>query len=152
MQITTRFDIGQRVYPIRQQQKPVTTPACEVCNGENFSQITVDVPKYGELLINCPNKRGDSNNHRPIVVDVNTDWVVLDVEEVIKLTMRYEDATYKAGPNWKPFHPNNTTYALSPDKVNSHQVWQEDDLFASSEQAQAACDRRNEEAELEISS
>lgn len=142
MIFTTNFDVRQTVYPIKQQSKVTTTPACEVCNGENFGGVEIDVPKFGKLLINCPEKRADHNNHGPITVDVNTDWVVLSPERIIKVTARWERAD---DPNFKPFWDNGVRYALTPNSLHSHRVWKQEDLFASAEEAEANCKRRNEE-------
>ncbi len=146
MQITTKYNVGNmNVFPIKQQQKPTTSPACEVCNGERFGSIEVDVPKYGKVQINCPVKREDDNNHRPIIIEVNTDWVVLPPETIIQLSVTWEENNDR---DHKPFQRNGVTYALTPDRLNSHKVWQEDDLFSSETDAQAACDMRNEQRHL----
>ena len=143
MHITSKYDVGNmNVFPIKQQQKPITTPACEVCNGEGFGSIEVDVPKYGKVQIHCPVKRDDNNNHRPIVIEVNTDWVVLPPETIIKMTVAWEETSDR---DHNPFQRNGVTYALTPDRLNSHKVWQEDNLFSSEMDAQAACDARNKQ-------
>ena len=146
MQIKSKYDVGNiNMFPIKQQQKPITSPACVVCNGEGFGSIEIDVPKYGKVQINCPVKRGDNNNHRPIIVEVNTDWVVLPPETIIHLSMVWEESRDR---DFEPFSRNGVTYGLTPDKENSRRIWQEENLFSSKEDAQAVCDARNEQRRL----
>lgn len=144
MLFNTRFDLNQLVYGIVQQSKAVTTPRCEVCDGTQ--RVKVFIVGHGDAEYSCPATRPDRNNHSPIVVDVNTDWVVNAPERVIKLRVQHEEVWYQDAEKFKPFHKNGVNYALTPDHYNSHKVWQEENLFDSIEQAQAACDSRNKEA------
>lgn len=140
MQFSTRFNLNEVVYGITQQSRPDTTPACEVCEGSGY--VKVFIIKHGDAEYPCPNKRGDGNNHRPIVVTVKTLWEVEKPQHVIKVRVQHEEAL---APEFKPFHKNSVDYALHPDKYNSHKVWQEDNLFSTEEHAQAVCDTRNKE-------
>ena len=143
MQISSKYNTGNvNVFPIKQQQKPITSPACEVCNGEGFGTVEVEVPKFGNIKINCPAKRRDNNNHRPIIIEVNTDWIVLPPQTIIHLSMSWEDSIDR---DYDPFSRNGITYGLTPDKENSRRIWQEADLFSSEEDAQKACDARNKQ-------
>ena len=143
MHVTSKYDVGNvNVFPIKQQQKPITSPACEVCNGEGFGTVEVEVPRFGKVQMRCPVKREDNNNHRPIIVEVNTDWVVLPSQTIIHLDISWEESTDR---DFEPFHRNGVTYSLTPDKENSRRIWQENDLFSSETDAQAACDTRNKQ-------
>lgn len=146
MIIESKFRVGAHgVYAIRLGKKATTTPACDVCEGTQ--RVQVEVEGFGEADYACPVPRGDRNNHRPIVVQVNDVWEIeRSAEVVIKVRMAYEEVWGKDADKFKPFHSNGTSYALTPDSYNSHRVWQESDLFSSPGDAQAACDSRNKEA------
>lgn len=145
MQITTKFDVGQTVTSIKREMKTINAPACPVCHGLDFGLVTVDLPNFGKAKFNCPNKR--PQGHGEYAEEVFSKWVIdrADVP-IIKGMIRYEygDKVLGQHPNWKPFAENRVTYALVPDTLNSHRVYDEDNLFATVAEAQAACDERNE--------
>jgi hypothetical protein len=139
MKIETRFDLGQTVWAIR-HQGVYRIIACEVCG--KTGKITIGTEEFV-----CPKCNGKSAH--PIWSGekhyVSCHGIVGQVAPVYVDTRFCDYAK-------EPIQHN---YMIDSTGVGSGQVWRENELFASREEAQAECDKRNgllnlvDEAELQ---
>jgi len=132
MQLDTKFNLGDIVVPIRQRYETVGDP-CPECEGTGRAALL----KGG--TVRCPNRECRSGliHHTAIrpwkpSTDFTSAIGKVDAE-------RYADARQGT---------SRTTYMIEATGVGSGTLWSEADLFATVEDAQAECDRRNAAAVL----
>ena len=127
MQITTKFNLGQTVYPIRSCPKQVVT-TCSTCGGSG--RVTIVNKGY-----KCPEcyGTGTKTHTEPQKWQV-VDTAISKIGSVsVELYTKYH----------QKINENQIRYMLEATGVGGGTLWNEDDLFATLEEAQAECDRRN---------
>lgn len=126
MTYTSKFDIGQEVWLVRNErfQRIVKCSACG-----HSGKIVIN----GEELI-CPKCSGRSAHAQY----VGQKHYVYDHSQVGKIEIEDHPSRYgKETPNPR------VKYMVFATGVGSGQVWDEEDLFPTEAEAQACCDRRN---------
>ena len=128
MEITTKFNLGQKVYPIRSFRKELIT-TCPICDG--IGEVTISGKEY-----TCPECCGSGT--RTLVEPQK--WQVVDeyISKIGKIAVELYAERYQKR------NEGHTRYMLGATGVGSGTLWNEDDLFATIEEAQAECERRNE--------
>lgn len=126
MNITTKFNLGDEVYPIRQMRKEVVTP-CVTCDGVGEAELV------NGKRITCPACYGRKTdiNYAPQAWYISMD----SIGEVGKI----EVTLYAPGYSYK----SEERYMLSSTGVGTGTCWHARDLFASMDEATAECDARN---------
>lgn len=146
MKIESKYSLGDIVYTV---QKTQVYENCTVCDGEG----TVDVQvKEGYYKVFCPNCKG----HKTVVTTTNRIWVILEkvfvgigmaspiaeakyeIKEVIVKEdgISYKVVLYNEGANLSRFTKDRLTKTIS-----------EELLFLSKVEAQAYCDKMNQQEE-----
>lgn len=124
MEIKTKYDLGQLVYVITYVQDKEWV-VCTTCEGKKVSinGATFTCPK-------CHNTGGDFRYTGKKFIVYNSSTIgKIDID-------RFEK---------KKNGDDRTTYMLYATGVGSGTMWNECDLWPTEEEAQAECDRRNEE-------
>ena len=126
MDITTKYDLGDYVYPISKRIKKVKIPTnCPACNDEGSVKIN-------DKTYLCPDCRGYAYH----TIDGDTEWCVeYKAGKIGKINIELYSPKYKRESHYK--------YMLNSTGVGSGQLWKEEDLLLSEEETQAECDRRN---------
>lgn len=139
--ITTRFALGDVVTPIARSSE-VVRERCKACDGAG----EVALLKGG--FVPCPNRY---KNPKPCVggfvsIDVISLWHVSQGSrgEIGSIEVRRVALKFQRNAS-----PSETRYMLATTGVGSGQVWREEDLFSTDEEAQEACDERNAVLQLE---
>ena len=127
MEITTKFNLGQKVYPIRSFRKELIT-TCPICDG--IGEVTIAGKEY-----TCPECYGSGTRTH---VEPQK-WQVIN--EYISKIGKIAVELY-AEPYQKRNH-DRILYMLEASGVRSGSFHNEDDLFATIEEALAECERRN---------
>jgi hypothetical protein len=131
MNIETKFDLGDTVYPVRECRKD-HIETCEVCSGSGV----VTVQESGKK-IKCDECCGDGVKKSNLP---NGYYFLGDsVGSVGKIEPEYYDKRYLRDG----YHKNRIKYMLSSTGVGSGSIWYEDQLFASAEEAEAYCEEQN---------
>ena len=130
MVIETKFNLGQRVYALS-----LTTASrwikCKSCEG-NGTII------HNETVFLCTKCDGDGEKHECY----GKEWM-LEYEEakIGKIQIELYRQTFINQGKGK----NSIIYMLDPTGVGSGYTWNEDDLFATFEEACVEAEKRNEE-------
>ena len=124
MELTTKFNLGQTVYPINcYSEKIIET--CAVCNGSKNITL-VDDESY-----RCPKCYGNGNltSYGANIYHVGEATMIgkVDVEKYFK-------------PNKGD---DRIKYMLYSTGIGSGTLWDEKDIFATEEDASAECEKRN---------
>lgn len=129
MEIITKFNLNQKVYPICNYQKEVVT-TCPTCDG--IGEVTIADKEYI-----CPECYGSGTKTfvEPQKWQVINEYIGKIGKVAVELYVeRYQKRNYE----------DQIRYMLKSTGVGSGTLWNEDDLFATIEEAQAECERRNE--------
>ncbi len=128
MKITTKYDLKDFVYPIKQGGYDEFIN-CETCEGKGI--INVNNTKKTILCPVCWGHRG----HKKWKADK---WYVCKESygQIGKVVVEIYDKKYHDGKK-------EYKYMLDSTGVGSGTLWYEDRLFASVEDAQAECNRKN---------
>lgn len=152
MKIETKFDLGQEVHKIHSTRKEIRIP-CPDCGGISEMQT----PSGG--VITCDRCRHAEYHGYPkgtIPSYEDSAWHVMPssytVGKVSAHRYDYDGGDPDSGfDNYRPPKPGSDKeeYMLWETGVGSGHIHYAADLFATREEAQAECDRRNEEDEEE---
>jgi len=134
MEINTKYNFGDYVYPIISKPEEIKVyNNCPVCH--DIGKIELNNTKY-----TCPECRGNTYK----IKYGDPEWFVyshgggfigkIDLDLYDK---KYEDNYYG--------HKSKISYMLDTTGIGSGNLWEEDNLFLSKEEAQVECDRRNKE-------
>ena len=133
MKITTKFNLGDAVYPIQRGGCSIFIP-CKTCNGTGRITIT----ESGENLL-CPKCYGRKGSQEWQQLK----WgIPFSAGTIGKIDLELYAEEYHED------HDDKTQYMLSITGVGSGTLWYENQLFLSHEEAQKECDKRNEENQL----
>jgi ribosomal protein L37AE/L43A len=144
MKIETKFGMGQRVFKIHKSKQPYRA-VCDECGGKDIITATgkvVKCPKCGYATFHGYPK-GTVQKYK------ESAWHIDRTLTIGKITAeRY--ATEGGDPdsmfvNKKAGQQDKTSYMAWESGVGSGSVYYEQYLFATEEEAQAECDRRNAE-------
>ena len=135
MEIKTKFNHGQRVQAIIQGQEKYTEK-CPICEGNGYFT-------YKDKKIECSEsgcwgkgyitKYKETNWHIPKNID-SIGWSNFEIQKI---------GVELYNPNNKKVSKNRSWIYYMAD--SSGTMWNEDNLFASVEEAQAECEKRNKE-------
>jgi hypothetical protein len=131
MNINTKYNYGDLVYPISTRREKVKVPRnCPVC--KDTGTVTLNNNTYS-----CPECRGYTYH----TVEGEIEW--------------YADIYYKGkigkidiefyAPKYKREGDSKICYMLDSTGVGSGTVWEERNLFLSCDEAEKECIRRNDE-------
>lgn len=146
MRIETKFELGQTVHHIRKSRKAIRIP-CPDCGG--VSEMTT--PAGGKLICRkCDMATYHGHKKGTVGSYEESAWHRDGVGTIGRVTVERYD--YNGGDpdsqfvNYKPPKPNSDkeTYMMWETGVGSGTLHSADDLFATKEEAQAECGRRNE--------
>jgi len=129
MEINTKFNFGDTVYPISYKQEEIKKyNNCPICND------TGKVELKGELYT-CPNCHGRTYEIKRGEIE----WYTYYLSGVIgKINIDFYDEKYDD-------EESTITYMIDSTGIGSGTLWMEDNLFLSEKEAQEECDRRNRE-------
>ena len=128
MEITTKFNLGDYVYPIIRSGYN-GFKKCETCGGNGYVTI-----KENGKEIDCPECYGEGGHEEWI----SERWMVSS--ESLGMVGKVSAELYYDDDNGQSRY----TYMLSSTGIRSGTVWYEKDLFLTKEEAQTECDLRNE--------
>lgn len=149
MKIETKFDLGQKVYKIFFTRKAVRIP-CPDCGGVS----EMKTPSGGTLTCSrCRHAVYHGHPKGTITSYEDSAWHITDVGTIGRVGVTKYD--YMGGDpdndfdNYKPPESGSDKeeYMFWETGVGSGTLHKGDDLFATRGEAQAECDRRNEEGE-----
>ena len=130
MQIQTKFSLGQKVYPVVCDSETIKQD-CPLCNGTGYVGIA-----GANRTITCPDCCGRGYN----IKQAKTQWHILkgntkigEVRVNVHYTCNNADDLVKE---------KEEQYMLYCSGVGSGTLWSKD-LYATEEQAQKECDKRN---------
>ena len=129
MIIETKYSLGDEVWPIWRGRREVRTP-CPMCGGVGWLEIN-------SINEQCPLCYGRCH----IISWEPEAWLLREFGCAV---VGRVDATIYA-PKHRPKYDDNgpISYMLTETGIGSGQIWYEQDLFPSREEALAACDIRN---------
>lgn len=120
MKIETKYNIGDLVYPIRNQQNKVHV-VCPMC----LDKGNITVNNFTRICPECYGQR--QYKWLPTQWDV----MYVDASRIGKVKVEIFAETKE------------TTYMIEATGIGSGSIWDEDTLFLTSEEAQEECDKRN---------
>jgi hypothetical protein len=124
MNITTKFSLGDTVVPIGRRIETISDP-CPTCEGTGMLALV----KGGSVpctVKECWYGRINRQQTHP--------WAVrADLTSTVGIVRGEHEAA----------SPPEVRYMIFSTGVGSGTVWKEEDLFATDDEAQAECDRRN---------
>ena len=131
--IQMKFDIGQEVYLIQKLKKNYSKTLCSFCGGDK----TIVGKNPPNLTTNCPMCRGSGEfiTHLPDTYAI-TSW------DSSKLAMRIVEIHYTSDGEKKYFLQADHDYRCEYEG-NAFGRYVPEDLFASVDEAQTECDKRN---------
>ena len=136
MRIETQFDLGQRVWAIYSGRKEYTAP-CMFCD---CARVVIGVDGSSRPCPECFGRGGKQAWHL-------TAWHVereLTVGQVrVAVTNSPGDESGEFFDNFRPQVGGEEEYMCVETGIGSGSVWRSDVLFATRDEAQAACDERN---------
>ena len=147
MRIETKFELGQRVCRIIKKRKAIRIP-CPECGG--VSEITT--PAGGKLICRkCDMATYHGHEKGTVSSYEESAWLVFGGGTIGRVTVERYD--YNGGNpdskfgNFAPPEPGSDKeeYMLWETGVGSGTLYYAKDLFATKEEAQAECDKRNTE-------
>lgn len=132
MNIQTKYNFGELVYPISYRLERVKVPKnCPVCKDKG--EI-----KLNGTMYTCPECRGYTYHTE----DGDMEWYIDDCQGKIgKIRAELYASKYEG----KYGNESEIRYMLDSTGIGSGTLWKEEDLFISLEEAQAECDKRNTE-------
>lgn len=128
MNIKTRFDLGQKVWLIVNASRNMK-PNCSFCDG--VGKVFIEGAGKKVVSQKCPECYG----HGYISKYSPEEWKPEFESTIGKIDIEYYDQREK--------RKNSINYMLYYSGVGSGSVLKEENLFASLEEAQAECDKRN---------
>jgi hypothetical protein len=129
MKLESKYDTGHVVSMISYEEAKRVVE-CSTC-------LRTGKVKIGEEEFICPKCNG-----RSVHIQWNgRKWFVKGSSEVGKIQIVFQTLGYES--NDEPHGRPHVTYMLAETGVGSGQIWGEKDLFASREDAQIECDKRN---------
>ena len=149
MIIETKFDLGQVVFLIKHDRKPIRVP-CDQCGGvveyETPTGVKVECPKCRYAYLHG-HPRGTMGSF------MVSQWYVFGSGTIGRFSTTRHD--YSGGDpdntfvNYKPPEPGSDKeqYMFWETGVGSGILHDPDIMFATTEEAQEECDRRNKEAD-----
>ena len=126
MKIETKFDLGQYVYVIWQRRGKAFEP-CPYCQETG----RLETPAGSVLCPKCSGQKGK-------VIFTPEKWEVTDSGTIGNVRAERYDPSCDID--------DETSYMLDTTGIGSGALWPEDRLFATREEAEAECARRNAEA------
>jgi hypothetical protein len=128
MEISTKYSLGDEVYPISRHKKRVVS-LCPTCCGDGVVHIN------GKEF-SCPDCHGKGVN----TIYCNEQWNIEYniISPVGRVGVELYAAKYNEGGD-----RDTIRYMLESTGVGNGTLWYEDDLFPSAQLAQEACDVRN---------
>ena len=126
MQINTKFNLDDYVYPISKGTKTISH-TCKVCKGKGVIQV------QGESF-NCPKCYGRKVVHETLPEM----WRIIErcIGQVGQVRVEITSEEYDD-------EASRYTYMLSSTGVGTGTLWKEEDLFLDKKEAQAICDEHN---------
>jgi hypothetical protein len=152
MQITTKYDLGEIVFPISIRTETIYNPRnCSLC--KDAGKIELNNKYY-----TCPECKNTPNT---IIAGKTEYYVQCDQEyKICKIGLAVVDKAFE-GENQTQYCLN---YKNTPQKTGWVEkdgrninwvdydplktLWQEEDIFRTIEEAQAECDKRNKDKEI----
>ena len=130
MNIKTKFNLGDTVYPVRLQCKDIKKQ-CPLCKGVGKVRVV-----GSKLNVICPHPQcfGGIMHTRE-----KERYRILDVGKVGRISA--EQYSKKYSDNYSP--AIKITYMLSSTGVRGGSIWKEDELFATKKEAQAYTNKMN---------
>ncbi len=135
MILTSKYEMGQRVWSIQQTRVQKPDRICGACDGTKIVELRGS--KY-----ECPECKG-----RGEVLVYSSGWVITGSGKIGKIAIehcapyfekRYGDDVVDGGRVF-----TFVSYMLDTTGIGSGTVYEEPNLWPSREEAQAECDRRN---------
>lgn len=130
MNITTKFDLGQRVYIIHKAGQLVKQK-CPACSGNGGIVL-----EYNGFSFICSNCQGSGITE----TWYSTNWQI--AYEKVKIG-RVGVELYRETFINRGSEKNRITYMVDETGVGSGSLWNEDDIFATKEEALEECEKRN---------
>lgn len=141
MTITTKYDLGQRVFSVRRDYA-TRIIKCKCCN--NTGTVTINGAEY-----TCPKCNGTANSKE----HCGHKWFVWEEGEIGKVEYQVTAGKFASSNSNMPRYftdeqlqtPDEIEikYMIDATGVGSGTLWEELDLFATREEAQAKCDEEN---------
>ena len=129
MEVKTKFNLKDEVYPITHGMKEVITE-CSICHGKGEIEV-------GGNTYRCPECYG-TGEHRECK---DAEWYV--ATNLIGKIGKVDIELYSN----KKYGESKTSYMLSSTGIGSGTLWNENDLFLTFDEAQQECDKRNSKVE-----
>jgi len=127
MEIKTNFNLDQEVFRIMNTPKKVTK-TCPLCKG--MSRVKLEGT---DRQVKCP----DCSYDGMISYWEKTKWIPLGPSFIGRIgIVRYSKSFSD--------HKDETQYMLDDTGIGSGSLWNEEDLFATREEAEKECELRNE--------
>lgn len=122
MQIKTKYNLDDLVYPIELQYEKVFTP-CKICDARGHIYLS-----NGEKIV-CPKCYGDKGK---------TEWLSK------KWQVQYEFISQIGNIKIDLYsNKSETHYMIASTGVGSGRLWKEELLFLTKEEAETECKKRN---------
>ena len=135
MQIKTKYNLGEQVYPIRLGRHSEHIK-CKICEGKG--EVTIN---NTEKIISCPECYGQGGR----TVWLNDKWGVCvgSIGYIGKISVEIYDKAYEEGKR-------EYRYMLDSTGVGGGTLWKEDMLFTTKEEAEKECEIRNNSSEKKV--
>ena len=139
MDIQIKFSINDKVYLVERGHKQEWTP-CAACEGTGRVELKDGVPRM------CPECYGRKGRYRSLSLQWCPKQTLTIGSVQVKLTNIESDGTFDNVGHFKEGATTREVFYMAYETgVGAGTLWNEKDLFASPEEAQAECDRRNAE-------
>lgn len=130
MNITTKFDLGQRVYLIHKPGQLVKQK-CPACSGNGGIVL-----EYNGFSFMCSNCQGSGITE----TWYSTNWqIAYEKVKIGKVQVELYRQTYINKGSGK----NRIMYMVDETGIGSGNIWNEDEIFATKEEALEECEKRN---------
>lgn len=132
MEIKTKFDLGQRVYIIHKSGQLVNR-VCKACSGNGDIVHNTQDESFKFM---CPNCQGSGQLEEWL----SSKWqVAYKKAKIGKVSVELYRETFIN----KGIGKNNIRYMMDETGVGSGNTWNEDNIFATQEEALEECEKRN---------
>lgn len=130
MNITTKFDLGQRVYLIHKAGQLVKQK-CPACSGNGG--IVIEYNGFSFICSNCQGSGITETWH-------STDWqIAYEKAKIGRIAVElYRETFINSG-----IGKNRISYMIDETGVGSGTIWHEDEVFGTYEEAVNECEKRN---------
>lgn len=129
MEIKTKFDLGQRVYIIQKSGQLIKRD-CPACNGNG------NIVNEKNFVFHCENCQGSGITE----TWYSTNWqIAYEKAKIGRVGVELYRETFINRGSEK----NRITYMVDETGVGSGSLWNEDDIFATKEEALEECEKRN---------